>query len=200
MSTTSFGGVPGLTYEVVAKFDAAWWSSMPAACQALDPHAPTPLSKEQRLALAFTLATKGFPISEEIMVDWTGSPFMNMFIASGEGDAWLPNATIQAANPAEGGTRNTPPIPVGAFIVTFDPNGPFIEGYPSSPPVPAPPPLKPTNLVGRQAFGKMYYVQQGADVSALADGFSQTEGGKTYILHVGSDPIGQVNYLWQLVA
>lgn len=183
-------------------YNAAYWASRDPRIGALQQLPPV-----ERYNAAYELAKKGLLIDEEIDAraqdPWLIT-FLRLYV---DQTPWIPSAmqpNIQSSGLLPGEQPNKPFVPYdptfnngrgpdGALVVTFDLKDPALKPFPkpaapaADKPAPASTTPKPEDvLVGPAKTPTLNDLTQLARTYDLPDGFTRTEGGQSYILHIYS--------------
>lgn len=173
-------------------FNNAYWASKPPAVRALRaPQGIESLSAQESKAQSLIMA--GYQVDVPIMV-WGWDPCKTMFLRSGYGFTWVPNAVQPnvacapgTASPQCGSGYDPTNPPPGSIRVLLD-----ASNYPPfDPPAPVPPKQPLTVLVGPQAVADMYQPVPG---DASPDGTVYTDSRGTFVKHVIASPFGASVY------
>src|SRR5579871_109535 len=169
--------------------DDIYWAHFDPQVQALR-NVPFSDSKAHTLA---TLATQGFIIDMPIM-GWNWDPVLVMQYRQQHGYTWVPSLLqpniAVAPGVSQPGTAPYDPLhpPAGSIKVSLDANDyPPFQAPASS--VPAPSPQAGT------CWGNVCALGTGFPQNNFQDGYTFSENGKNYKLHVGQGPMGPTRWL-----
>ena len=205
----------GIDISGMAAFDAAWKASKDPRILAI-----YTFDSASRFAAAEALALKNLvpamgagaqSVLIDVEIDALGADaFLTMNQRLVDGLTWVPSGFMPNIQPSplEPSEAANPPFvpydplhpPPGAIMVTINPQDPSLIPYPTPAPTPAPTPTNPAIpvpktgdiLVGPQIAPGVFGLTTLAMQSDLPDGFTWTQGGVTYILHVVSAGMAKI--------